>query len=143
MLQYPVNLQLDDNGTLLMTFPDVPEAVTFGGNDKDALHRASEALDAALSIYMDRRKDIPQPSRSRKPGKPLVGLPALSEAKVSLYMAMCAQGVRKADLARRLGWQKTRIDRLLDLNHASRLEQLEAAFAVLDKRLVISVQNAA
>jgi antitoxin HicB len=52
-------------------------------------------------------------------------------------------GVRKADLARRLGWHGPQIDRLLDLNHASRLDQIEAALAVLGKRLSVAVDNAA
>ena len=30
MYQYPVQLKPDSNGTLLVTFPDVPEAITFG-----------------------------------------------------------------------------------------------------------------
>jgi antitoxin HicB len=35
------------------------------------------------------------------------------------------------------------VDRLLDLNHASRLDQVESAFAALDKRIVIDIQDAA
>lgn len=54
---------------------------------------------------------------------------------VALYEAMRAQGVSKAELARRLGWPVTQTQRLLDLRHASRVDQLEAAFAVLGKRL--------
>ena len=46
--------------------------------------------------------------------------------------------MRKADLARRVGWQKSQVDRLLDLSH-SRLEQIEEALAALDKRLAIQV----
>lgn len=30
MFDYPVELAQDDNGTVLATFPDVPEAITFG-----------------------------------------------------------------------------------------------------------------
>jgi antitoxin HicB len=52
-------------------------------------------------------------------------------------------GVRKADLARRLGWQKSQVDRLLNLSHASRLDQIEQALGALRKRLVIAVEDAA
>ncbi len=31
MVKYPVTLKLDTNGTLLVSFPDVPEAHTFRG----------------------------------------------------------------------------------------------------------------
>ena len=30
MLQYPVSLEQDSNGTILISFPDVPEAHTYG-----------------------------------------------------------------------------------------------------------------
>jgi antitoxin HicB len=143
MHEYPVKLEADDNGTILVTFPDVPEAITFGENGQDALRRAAEALEAALSIYMDKRLDIPKPSRPRTRRTSVVGLSPLSEAKVALYLAMRAKGLRKADLARRLGWHKSQVDRLLDLNHASRLEQLQAAFAALNKRLAIAIRDAA
>ncbi len=62
---------------------------------------------------------------------------------MALYMALQWAGVRKAELARRLGWRKSQVDRLLDLNHDSRLDQLDAAFAALSKRLTIAIRDAA
>ena len=56
---------------------------------------------------------------------------------------MKTAGIRKADLARKLDWRVTQIDRLLDLNHASRLDQIEAALAALKKRLIVDVEDAA
>jgi antitoxin HicB len=72
-----------------------------------------------------------------------VTLPALTVAKLELYQAMRAAGVGKAELARRLNCHLPQIDRLLDLGHASRLDQLEQAFAALGKRLEVAIQNAA
>ena len=54
-----------------------------------------------------------------------------------------ASGLRKVDLAGRLRIPKTVIDRLFDLNHHSRLEQIEAAFAALGKRLAVQIEDAA
>ena len=142
MLRYPVTLRRDDNGTILVSFPDFPEAHTFGEDESEALLRAVDCLESVLMLYMDDRREIPSPSRIKKRGH-FVTLPVLSEAKVALYQAMRASGVRKADLARRLGCHMPQVDRLLDLNHASRLDQLEAAFAALNKRLSIEVQDAA
>jgi antitoxin HicB len=68
-----------------------------------------------------------------------VGAPPISAAKVALYRAMREVGVGKAELARRLGWH-LQVDRVLDLLHASRLEQIERA---LGKRLVVEVKDAA
>jgi antitoxin HicB len=52
-------------------------------------------------------------------------------------------GVSNGELARRLGWQDPQIDRLLDLNHASRLDQIETALAALGKRLDVRMSDAA
>lgn len=142
MIKYPVCLEPDSNKTVLVSFPDIPEAHTFGEDEQEALVRAVDALETALMMYIEERKDIPRPSRVRKKDRWVV-LPALTEAKVSLYQAMREAGVRKAELARRLHCHMPQVDRLLDLRHASRLDQLEAAFAALDKKLSIEVVNAA
>jgi antitoxin HicB len=126
---------------LLVNFPDFPEAVTFGEDETDALVRAVDALETVPAARIDDREEIPLPSRAT--GRPRVVLPALTAAKVLLYRAMCEAGVRKADLARRLGWHGPQVDRLLDLDHASRLDQIEAALAVLGKRLSVELQDAA
>ena len=54
-----------------------------------------------------------------------------------------ASGVKKAELARRLGIPKTTVDRLFDLDNHSRLDQIEAAFAALGKRITLEIQDAA
>jgi antitoxin HicB len=143
MYQYPVRFKTDTNGTFLVTFPDVPEAITFGQDRAEAKIRAAEALEAALSIYMDQRREIPRPTQAITKRTQVVTLPALSEAKVALYELMRASGIRKAELARRLRCGKSQVDRLLNLNHASRLDQLEAAFHALRKRMHIVIDDAA
>ncbi len=137
MFCYPVTFTPDDNGTILVTFPDIPEAVSFGDDEDDALLRAVDALESMLVAKMVDREDIPTPS-STDDG-PYVRLSALTTAKVLLYQVMKQQNIRKAELARRLGWHAPQADRLLDLNHASRLDQIERALAVLGKHLDVSV----
>jgi len=56
---------------------------------------------------------------------------------------MRALNVGKAALARRLGWHMPQVDRLLDLRHASRLDQLEQAFRALGKHVSIEIREAA
>jgi antitoxin HicB len=141
MLAYPVELTPDTNGTLLVTFPDFPEATTFGDDEADALLRAVDALETVLAARINDRDDISLPSAPG--GRACVALPALTAAKVLLYRAMREAGVRKADLARRLGWQGPQVDRLLDLGHASRLDQIEQALAALGKRLTVGIADAA
>jgi antitoxin HicB len=142
MLRYPVTLEKDTNGTILVSFPDVPEAHTFGEDEGEALMHAADALETALSTYVDDRRDIPKPSPVKARGK-AVALPALSEAKLALYQTMRAQRVGKAELARRLNCHLPQVDRLLDLMHSSRLDQMEAAFRALGKQISIQVSEAA
>ena len=142
MLTYPVRLKKDANGMVLVSFPDVPEAITYGENKVDALRHAVDALESALSMYVDDHDPIPAPSPIKR-GQTYVVVTALAEAKLNLYQSMRRSGIRKTDLARSLGCHLPQVDRLLDLCHASRLERLEAAFRALGKRLSIVIEDAA
>ena len=138
-MEYPVTLTPDDNGTVLVTFPDVEGAVTFGDTVEEALTRAPDALATILEAYIKDRRPIPPPTSRRT--KYRVTVPALVEAKIRLYEVMRAAKVNKAELGRRLDWHLPQVDRLLAMTHGSRLEQLEAAFGALGKRLVVSVED--
>jgi antitoxin HicB len=141
VLRYSVRLSKDTNQTILVDVPDIPEAHTFGEDRKEALLRAPDAIESALMCYIDLRREIPVPRATRK--GPFVTLPALTEAKLGLYTAMRAARIGKAELARRLNCHLPQVDRLLDLRHASRLDQLEAAFRALGKQLSIQICEAA
>lgn len=137
MFDYPVILTPDD-GTVLVTFPDVPEAITFGADTDEALMYAVDALESALSFYVDDRKPLPMPSKPKR-GQQTVRPSALECAKLGVYQAMTEQGIKKAELARRLGWHMPQVDRLFDLKHASRLDQIEAAARALGRHVEVSV----
>jgi antitoxin HicB len=142
MYFYPVLFTPEGNG-FVVTVPDVPEVITEGDSIEEAIEYAIDAIELILGEYMRRRANIPVPSKRRGRHIRIVELPLLTQAKLSLYSAMQASGIRKADLARRLGVSKPQIERLLDLSHGSRLEQIEQAFRALNKRLELSVQDAA
>jgi antitoxin HicB len=61
MSQYPVTLT-KDGSQFLATFKDVPEAITFGKSEKEALENAVDALETGLSFYTDAAKEWPEPS---------------------------------------------------------------------------------
>lgn len=133
MLAYPIHLEPDDNDTLLATSPDFPEPVTFGDDRNDALTHAIDALEAVISVRMRYGEDIPQPSQ----GEDCAILPALTAAKVLLYQGMREQGIGKAELARRLGWRLTQVDRAMDINHRSRLDDMDAALRAVGCQLTV------
>jgi antitoxin HicB len=136
---YRVVMVPDDNDTVLVTCPDLPEVTSFGEDEVDALLRARDAIEEALASRIAHREPIPVPSGREGPR---VSLPALTALKVELYRAVLEDHIRKAELARRLGMHGPQIDRLFDLRHASQLAQLEAAFQVLGRRLLIEVERA-
>ena len=134
MLAYPINLE-PDGGTLLATSPDFPELTTFGDDREEALARAVDALEEAIAARIHTGQEIPAPST----GQDDVPLPTLTAVKVLLYQGMRAQGVGKAELARRLGWHLPQVDRALDVQHNSRLDQLDAALGAIGRRLHVGV----
>lgn len=138
MFSYPVTLTPAEEGGYIVTFPDIPEAVTQGEDKEEALLWALDALETMLDAYMADRQRIPYPSPVKK-GMPYVVLPVIVAAKVILYNTMLESGKKKADLARMLNMSPTLIDRLLSLRHKSRIEQIETALAVFGKKLVLDV----
>lgn len=130
MLSYPVELTPDE-ASLLVTSVDFPELATFGETRDEALMYAVDAFEEAIAARIAHREDVPAPSA----GEPRVGLPTQTALKVSLYRAMRRDSVSKAELARRLHCHAPQVDRLLDLNHASRMDQIDAAFEALGLRL--------
>jgi antitoxin HicB len=142
-MEYPAKFTPDRTaGGFVVTFPDVPEAITQGDTIEEATAMASEALELALTFYTEKWADLPVRG-SLKRGMRMVRVPALSEAKFRLYSALRAAGVRKIDLARRLKCSPSQVDRLLDISHHSKLDQMEAAFAAIGKRLAIENRDAA
>jgi antitoxin HicB len=139
---YPLILMRDENESVIAEVQDVPEAVTVGRDEAEAIARAEDALVAALRGYVDGGRAIPRPSYPRR-GQPHVVLPPMAAAKLAIYQAMREAGLTQAALAERLGCDPRQVRRLLDLDHHSRLGQLEAALAALGKRLVIEVRDAA
>ena len=133
MLAYPITLE-DDDGTVLATSPDFPELTTFGDDREEAIARAVHALEEAIAARIHDRKDIPTPSR----GKTYAVLPTLTSVKVMLYQGMTNQGIGKAELARRLGWHMPQVDRVLDVQHRSRLDMMDAALGAIGRRLHVT-----
>lgn len=130
-------------GGYVVTFPDFGYGVTQGETDEEAMEMARELLVLTIGDYMREGKPLPRPAKRRGPHFRPVPLPALQSAKAELYTAFVTSGLTKAGLARRAGIHKAHVDRLFSLRHRSRLDQLEAAFAALGKRVEIAVRDAA
>ena len=84
MFMYPVTLTPDtEDGGFVVTFVDIPEAITQGDTLPEALAAAREALETALDFYFEDKRAVPLPSKP-KHGQPVVELPASLSAKLQL-----------------------------------------------------------
>ena len=138
MLRYRLIFENDDNGTILVTSPDMP-IVTYGVDKPEALGHADEAVRAILASMMDAREDIPVPDFEHREQDEVLKLPWQTELKVELYRALRDAGLTRADLQRRLGWQRESVDRLFRLDHNSRLDNIEDAFEAFGKSVRFTV----
>jgi antitoxin HicB len=140
-MRYPATITHDTDGWSVI-FPDIPEAITCGTTLQEARTNAAAALESALDFYFDDRRAVPLPSKSKR-NQQLIELPASVAAKVLLLNELVAQGIRPADLARRLKLPKSEMTRILDPHHATKIDTIAAAMAALGKRLELSVAAAA
>lgn len=133
---YPVILERDEDGRYVASTPDIPEARTDGASQSEALREMSEALAAALAGYAIDGRALPVPTGAR-PGQHLVPVAPLVAAKLALRSAMHDEQVPNVELARRLGVTEAVARRLIDPDHASRLDRVVAALAVVGRELIV------
>lgn len=132
---YPARLK-QHSDSIIVTFRDLPEALTFGNDRDDALSSAVDCLDVALLIRLKRSEGIPLPSKPRR-GEVVVPASPQVAAKVAFALAFKDSGLTRVALAKRLGWAESEIRRLLDPNHATKLDRIDVALRALGRRLVI------
>ena len=113
MLRYPAHFEPAEEGGFVVTFPDIPEAITQGEDVEDARLHAADVLESALDYYIEDGLAIPVPSEPKR-GQHMIELPASYAAKILLLQEMAAQKVRPAELARRLKVTRQEVNRLID-----------------------------
>jgi antitoxin HicB len=147
MLSYWAQFEPDrKDGGFVVRFPDFGFGVTQGETVDEAVEMAEDLLKNLVGQTIRNSDPLPRPlkPRGRRASHArLISLGALESAKAQLYAAFRASGMTKAELARRVPISKTNVDRLFDLDHASRLDQIEAACRALGKTLDLSIRNAA
>jgi antitoxin HicB len=140
---YVANVQ-KDGGAFLVTFPDVPEAVTGGATLEEALTNAHEALELALLTYA--ADGTPMPAGSRKAvggSRYTIPVAAAVAAKIAFVLAFRESAMTRTALAAKLGKAETEVRRMLDPYHQTKLPSIEAGLRALGKRLIISIEEAA
>lgn len=87
---YPCVRTPENGGGFSVSFPNVPEALTCGEDEAEALAMAEDALAVALGAYVRSREDVPEPGPVL-PGQTTVAVPPVMAAKLALYTAMREQ----------------------------------------------------
>ena len=135
-MRYPIKMRRDGK-YFLVTFPDIPEAITQGETETKALIAARDALDTALDFYFEAGRVVPTPSAPKR-RQQYVDLPLSLSAKVLLLNEMLQQKVRPAELARRLHTTPPEINRLTNIRHTSKIDGIAEAMKALGKNLQVN-----
>ena len=127
-------------GTLVVSFPDVPEAITEGKGEAQARANAEEALGLALLSYPQRGLALPKP---RARGAKLVSIAVEPEiaAKLALLEAIRERGLSKSGFARLIGRDENEARRILDPLHGTKMATLSEALRALGQRMVIKTEK--
>lgn len=131
---YPAKFHKETDGVCVITFRDIPEAITQGDDEKDAMEMAGDALISAFDFYFEDKRIIPAPSKLRH-DEHLIEVPPSIAAKVLLLNEMLIQKVKPIDLARRMSIKPQEVHRLIDLAHNTKIDTINLALAALGKHL--------
>jgi antitoxin HicB len=134
-MKFPVTLTPDEtDGGFVVTFRDIPEAITQGETREDALAMALDALEVAMEFYFEDKRSVPMPSKQKR-GELAVELPPSLSAKILLLNEMLKQNIRPAELARRLKTTPQEVNRLTNLRHTSRIDGIADALHAMGRHL--------
>src|SRR5215207_6350929 len=137
---FPALFEAGENGGFVVSFPDVPEAITQGEDRTDAFRMAEEALGLALLTYPKRGKPLPKPRAAASGLEPVAVAPETA-AKLAVLSAFQGAGISKTELARRLQKDEKEVRRILNPMHPTKLSTLTEALRALDMRLIVGVEN--
>jgi antitoxin HicB len=136
---YRARFEPGDHRGVVVSFPDVPEAITEGRDEAEAYVQAEEALGLALLTYPVRGLPVPKP-RARGAGLVSITVEPGIAAKLALLEAIREKGLSQRAFARLIGKDEKEARRILDPRHATKLATLTAALRKLGQRLVIAVE---
>lgn len=129
-------------GDYVLTFRDVPEAITGGATLEEVRANALDCLVTAMDFYFEDRKAVPRPSPAQQ-GEFLVALPASIATKTLLLNRMLETRTSPAELARKLGTTPQSVNRLVNLHHATKIDTLADAINALGADLEIGISSLA
>ncbi|MGE0120983.1 MAG: type II toxin-antitoxin system HicB family antitoxin [Dongiaceae bacterium] len=141
ILAYPATLTRDEAGRYVVRFRDLPEALTDGKDEQEALAEATDCLSEALMSRIADREDIPVPSRARRGDYSVAPDPTIA-LKTLLFAIVKASKISTSELARRLGVDHKEARRMLDPSHPTKFPRLQEALKSLGHEVRIAWHDA-
>ncbi len=139
-MKYPATLTKEDDG-FIVTFRDIPEALTQGDTIEEAIEMAEDALLMAMDFYFEDNRIVPPPS-ARQEGEVLISLPVSVATKVLLLNTLLEEHVSQVELAKRMGIRPQQVTRIVNLEHTTKIDTVAQAFKALGKELNIAISIA-
>lgn len=133
---YPARLQRTGPDEIVVSFRDLPECLTSGASEVEALSEAADALEEAIAGRIVDGEAIPPPS-ARRSGERRVAVPPTMAGKAALVLAFRESGLSRLAFARRLGVDDKVVRRMLDPRHATAANRLQKALRLLGRELIV------
>ena len=133
---YPACLRRTAPDEVVVSFRDLPECLTSGRNDAEALSEAADALEETIAGRIIDGDPIPRPS-ARRAGEQRIAVPPTMAAKAALVLAFRDSGLSRLAFAKRLGVDDRVVRRMLDPRHATSANRLHKALRLLGRELVV------
>ena len=135
---YPAEIERDEDGRFVVSFPDFGWGATDGKTRNEALVEAKDLLRELITATIRDGRNLPEPSRGGK-GHPLVVPPAQIALKAALYEAWRQAGISQRRLARALDVAESEVRRMLHPEHGTKAATIDRALRRLGKRVTVTV----
>lgn len=139
---YPAEIERDEDGRFVITFPDFGWGATDGETREEALDEAKDLLRELITTTMRKGRSLPEPSRASK-RRPLVIPPLQIALKAAFYEAYRQANISQRRLARDLNIAENEVRRMLNPDHATKAATIDAVLGHLGARLSLTVDKAA
>ncbi len=138
---YPAKLRKGRDGRITVFFRDLPEALSDGSDEAEALANAADALSEALMARIADNEQVPSPSAPIRREYQIAPEPTVA-AKAALHQIVREKKISAAELARRLKIDHKEARRMLDPKHRTKLPRLAEALRATGHDLAVTVIDA-
>ena len=135
---YPAEIERDEDGRFVVTFPDFGWGATDSATRDEALAGAKDLLRELIATTIREGETLPDRSRADR-RQSLVVPPVQIALKAALYEAWREAGISQRHLARDLGVAESEVRRMLDPEHSTKAAAMDGALQRLGKHVTLTV----